>query len=505
MNHHGEKNMIETKIENTPAILDIDQALDDFRQKMETLIDPASEDEWDGVKLKEREGKILLAGLVLVGHCIAILISQLVLIESVKQAAKIRVKGVAGLNYTNDSLRWVTITLIGGVQVRVRTLYRLARKPRKGRGRKRKRGKRGKSQGQGYYPVLQLLGISEGVSPLVRSLVAQAATQMISLKQAQSVLVWVGLTFSTRRIRRISLAFCQIGLQVRANKLAHPSPPGTTLKGKRVVVTVDGGRIRIREPKRRGRKRKSGRRGYKGDWKEPKLLSIYVLDEDGRKLSGVDIPLVSDGTLMGKKAFLEILEMYLRELGISLAETVVLIGDGAKWIWKRIPVLLERLGCHSEQIIQILDYYHAKQHLYQLADALFGNTPQSKAWAQKWSRKLKQGCIQALMVELDRFLTQEIAKDPKEFLTQYNYFQGHHEHGRLAYRRFRTLKLPIGSGVVESLIRQVVNLRLKSAGKFWLLETAEAFLHARCQWAAQHWINFCNDVLTFGLAHPSTI
>ncbi|MFQ5616828.1 MAG: ISLre2 family transposase, partial [Anaerolineales bacterium] len=107
--------------------------------------------------------------------------------------------------------------------------------------------------------------------------------------------------------------------------------------------------------------------------------------------------------------------------------------------------------------------------------------------------------------ELDRLLTQETAKDPKEFLTQYNYFKVHHEHSRLAYRRFRLRKLPIGSGAVESLIRQVVNLRLKGAGKFWLLETAEAFLHARCQWAAQHWDNYCNAVLTFGLAPPSTI
>jgi len=353
--------------------------------------------------------------------------------------------------------------------------------------------------------VLQLLGISEGVSPLVRCLVAQAATQMASLEQARTVLVWVGLAFSARRIRRISRAFCRTGLQVRANQQANPSPPGTALEGKRAVIAVDGGRIRIRKPTRKGRRRKSGRRGYQGKWKEPKLLTIYILDENGRKLTGVDIPLVSDGTLMGQRAFLELLEMYLRELGISLAETVVLIGDGAKWIWKRVPILLEQLGCRPEQIVQILDYCHAKQHLYQLAEAFFGNTSQSKGWARKWACKLKQGSVQALVGELDRLLTQGTAKAPDEFLTQYNYFEVHHEHGRLAYRRFRVRKLPIGSGAVESLIRQVVNLRLKVAGKFWLLETAEAFLHACCQWAAQHWVDFCNGVLTFGLAPISTI
>ncbi len=60
------------------------------------------------------------------------------------------------------------------------------------------------------------------------------------------------------------------------------------------------------------------------------------------------------------------------------------------------------------------------------------------------------------------------------------------------------MKLPIGSGAVESLIRQVVNLRLKGTGKFWLLNHAFIMLHARCQWAAGTWAwaNFCDSILT---------
>ena len=58
------------------------------------------------------------------------------------------------------------------------------------------------------------------------------------------------------------------------------------------------------------------------------------------------------------------------------------------------------------------------------------------------------------------------------------------------------LTLPIGSGAVESLIRQVVNLRLKGNGKFWLRRNAEIILHARCQWVAGNWNNFCDSILT---------
>jgi len=151
----------------------LDQAIAAFRKTVEPLLDPTQEENWDGTKLKAKEwaipslhsGQALQAGLQLVGHCVAILISQLVVTESVKLAANLRAQGTAGLSYVNQAFKEVTITPIGGVQVRVPTLYKLARHRPTGRGRKRKRGKRGESRGQGFYPVLVLLGISEGVSP----------------------------------------------------------------------------------------------------------------------------------------------------------------------------------------------------------------------------------------------------------------------------------------------------------------------------------------------------
>jgi len=493
-----------TATQPIPAILDLEKAIDEFRKTVEPLLDPTQEEKWDGIKMKAKEWAILQAGLQLVGHCIAILMSQLIATESVKLAANLRVQGAAGLNYVNQAFKKVTITLIGGVQVQVTTLYKLSRSRQKGRGRRRRRGKRGQSRGQGFYPVLVLLGISDGVSPLVRCLVTQAATQAVSFEQAQPWVAWLGLNFSTRRIRRISVAFCRMGLQVRARRMARLAAgelsPGDALRGKRVVVSVDGGRINIREPKTRGRKRKSGRRGYDTNWREPKLLTIYVLDAEGRKVVGTDVPLVQDGTVLGLEEFLALLRSYLQELGIAQAEAVILIGDGAPWIWNNVPPLLAELGCRPEQITQILDFYHASEHLHELAEALFGKTAQVKEWAQKWSRRLKRGSARALLAEVSHYLSGKSCKNMEKTQEQYDYFHRHQEKGRLDYARFKAHQLPIGSGVVESLIRQVVNLRLKSSGKFWLLETAEAFLHARCQWAAYLWASFCDAVLTFDLA-----
>lgn len=353
--------------------------------------------------------------------------------------------------------------------------------------------------------MLVLLGISERTTPLVRCYVTQAATQAASFEQARPVVAWLGLDFSKSRIRRISEAFCQVGLAARAKQLARFAagqlPARAALKGKRVAVAVDGGRLNIRQTQRKGRKRKSGWPGYETDWKEPKLLIIYVLDEKGRKVTQTDIPVRADGTLLGLDEFMRILEMHLHQLGLAQAESIVLLGDGAKWIWNNIPPLLQQLGCRPEQISQILDHCHTTQHLYKLGEALFGVTA-GQVWAKKWARKLKKGKAKALVSEIKHFLDNKKSQDPETAQTEYNFFRKHLEKGRLDYAYFKEQQLPIGSGVVESLIQQVVNTRLKSCSKAWLEENAEAFLHARCQGAVHKWSDFCDTVLTFGLAPP---
>lgn len=84
----------------------------------------------------------------------------------------------------------------------------------------------------------------------------------------------------------------------------------------------------------------------------------------------------------------------------------------------------------------------------------------------------------------------------KAMAGDFAYFTKAQQQQRLNYSQVAAMKRAIGSGAIESLIRQVVNCRLKGTGKFWLLEHAEMLLHARCQWAAGTWGNFCDSVLT---------
>lgn len=112
---------------------------------------------------------------------------------------------------------------------------------------------------------------------------------------------------------------------------------------------------------------------------------------------------------------------------------------------------------------------------------------------------MKRGCISDLINRMQALVSKSSSEDRQSMAgRQLAYFTRGQQQQRLNYSRLAAMKLPIGSGTIESLIRQVVNLRLKGTGKFWLLNHAEIMLHARCQWAAGTWAwaNFCDSILT---------
>ncbi len=122
------------------------------------------------------------------------------------------------------------------------------------------------------------------------------------------------------------------------------------------MISVDGGRTRIRRAKT-GKRRSTNRHGYFGDWTEPKLLTIYVVDEQGKRVNTAELPVTNDGTFGNVEQFMKLLEMHLVSLGISQAKQVLLLADGAEWIWLCLPPLLQRLGCPAESIVELLDFY----------------------------------------------------------------------------------------------------------------------------------------------------
>jgi len=484
-----------------PAQLDLDKALMTFRETVQPLLNVTSQSNWDGPKLLEREKAILKAGLVLVGQCIALLLFNLVNLSEVQQSARERTEHLRQPHSAGHGKRKVNILLVGGVMVSLWVEYVVARKARHAVGRKREPGKHGTKQGRGFYPVLKLLGIADRLSPLVRSTVAKYGTLSVSFEAACDILREMGIVMLPKRTARITHAFNQAGLQRRQTQLEQlrrgELPVGRQLSGKRVVISVDGGRTRLRRPKS-GRKPKGKRyHGYHAEWKEPKLLTIYVIDEEGQKVSSAEFPITNDGTFEDVDGFMLILEMHLTRLGVCHAKSIQLIADGAPWIWQRIPALLRKLGCPTEIIVETLDFYHAAEKLNAFAQLTFGCNSTAQRWYKQHRGLLKQGRIDAILRNLQVRLLQAKGTTLEAMQTIYDFFVTHQKH--TAYKQFAEHHFLIGSGAIESLIRQVVNLRLKDSGRFWLKEHAEALLHARCWWAAGTWEYFRNLVLTVDL------
>lgn len=356
-----------------------------------------------------------------------------------------------------------------------------------------------KPKGQGFCPFLRWLGMEEGVTPYLWSIITKYSIITHSFDIARQTLKDWGIKISLKRIQRLTYRFGAEGLSLRSSKLMALEqdllPTSSLLKDKRVIISVDGGRTRVRIYQEKKSNPKTHRKKYTGEWIEPKLLTIYTVDEKGKKIKNGSVPLINDGTYGNYKKFLKILEMYLVSLGIERAQQILLIADGADWIWLHIPPLLTRLGC-EEKIYYLLDFYHATEHLQSFAEASFNDKKQRKDWFKKARSELKRGEINSLIEQMKQS-RKSVRGSRRQILTsQINYFHKRVSKGLFDYQKIRQLNLPIGSGAVESLIRQAVNLRLKGNGKFWVQQNAEIILHSRCQWLSGNWNNFTDSILT---------
>ena len=444
----------------------------------------------------DTEKAIRNGALVLAGQCIALLLFKISNHTHAPTISNDKTQGLRSPESQSKGRRRITITTVGNVSVPLNLPYVVRESPK---------GFAGKRSGEwitgGYYPFLEWLGLSERVSPLVWNTVAEYGMVSASFASAQRLLQSWGIHLSARRVKRLTYRFGQIGLSQRSVKLEQLAQgrlkAGHTLANQRVVISVDGGRSRLRRNKRGRRRKATGQHGFYGDWTEPLLLTIYAVDEQGHKINTREIPITNDGTFAHYETLLKLLEMHLVGLGIAQCRSVLFIADGARWMWKHIPPLLLRLGVEPSRINQLIDFYHAVEHLQAFSQLSDLTNTASAQWVKKNRSLLKRGHFQALLSRMNTLLKSAKGDQLPQMTKELEYFSVHPE--RFEYKRIAAMNLPIGSGSIESLVRQVVNLRLKGNGKFWLEEHAEIMLHGRCQWAAGTWEQFTHKVLTAAL------
>ena len=169
----------------------------------------------------------------------------------------------------------------------------------------------------------------------------------------------------------------------------------------------------------------------------------------------------------GKRIYLEAWKR-----GWSRAEKKVVMGDGAEWIWN----LAEQ---HFPGALGIVDLYHARQHLWELARKLHPNDEvKQKAWMKVHQRRLlDKGKIEKLVLAL-RSIVSTNPEVVEKIRTEADYFE--RNAARMRYPKFRRQHLFVGSGVIEAGCKTVIGSRLKQSGMFWTVRGANAITALRC-------------------------
>lgn len=326
-------------------------------------------------------------------------------------------------------------------------------------------------------------------TPALRLFVGRSVSEANSVSSARELMHAAGVELGHKMCLRMTYEVSETALRARKAAIRERSAGQDRgeFAGRRVVAAVDGGRINIRR-RVAGRPRKGGRKHFETEWREPKVLTIYVLNAEGKR--DRTVPSVIDGTLGDADAVFDLLRYHLLRLGAHQAEELTLIGDGAKWIWTRAQGLRGALGLAPERFHEIVDYFHAVERLGDFAKSREAWSPEYRStWTKVQKDRLKKGRID----EIEAALHQMSKSDPEGLAKERPYWDRNRE--RLRFAAFRERGLPLGSGAVESSVRRVVNLRLKGASITWTEEHAEGVLHLRAHSKSGRWAELEGAVL----------
>lgn len=374
-----------------------------------------------------------------------------------------------------NSYKPTSIRLLSGKSMSIDSPYfaGVMAKARRGRKSKKRKAKSGDHLGLSY------LGFIGRCSGVLTSSAVQAALLCPSFEIAKRTLHSFGIKMNIKTIQRLILATGNRAMEHR-NCIALSDADG--VENRTLFICVDGGRLRERRAKRGRRPAGRKRQGYHTDWREPTQVVIQWLDDTGKRCKQT-VPLY-DATMGDVDDVFQLLEDYLRQMDASKADLIVFCADGARRYWNRFSSLARRLKLNAH--LEIIDYTHAKQNLQLVADYLPKRLGEKKLSeiVEDWKNLLWIGDLGEVQYQIRQFVKSPTKR--KKALKKFkNYFWDNYR--RMQYASFRHLDLPTGSGCVESAIRRVINLRLKSPGIFWKREKAEVMLFLRSTLLCGRW------------------
>ena len=337
--------------------------------------------------------------------------------------------------------------------------------------------------GHGVVPRDDQLGVEgASLSPGLRAMVARVGATAPFATASDLLDELAGVELTTKRVERSAEAD-GLALAVLADSTAvavgagKVVPLGPAKPVEKLYIALDGTGVPMVPAETAGRRGKAA--DGRARTREVKLAVCFSqtsVDEKGRPVRD---PASSSylATFEATQHFGWLIYAEARRRGSDRAGQLVVLGDGAPWIWKLADL-------HFPSATQVVDFYHAREHLYALG-ALLASTLGSDApgWLDERLVELANGDIEALQaaarkLSLHEAQTQDLDK-------ALGYFQINAE--RMRYAHFRKLGHFIGSGVVEAGCKAVIGQRLKLSGMQWTTRGASGIMTLRCQEASGRW------------------
>jgi len=343
------------------------------------------------------------------------------------------------------------------------------------------------SCGRGVIPKDQALDIvGTSLSPGVRRMMGRVGGEEAFAEGRRDLDELAGVVVKTKQVERVAEGLGeQIEARARAERQAVLAGKLVPLGGEGPVekfyIAVDATGVPVVPKETVGRTGK----GEDGEAKtrDAKLGCVFTQSRLDAKKRPVRDPhstsyvgAIETAEEFGKRIYAEAVRR-----GLLQARQVIVLGDAAPWIW----ALAEE---HFPGALQVVDLYHAREHLGELAKILYGRTGKATAaWRAARYEELEVGNVEAVVAAMKRTRPGDTA-GREQVRKEIAYFQTNAE--RMRYAKFRRRGLFVGSGVVEAGCKTIMGQRLKQSGMRWTVRGANAIIALRCCQVSGGWEQF---------------
>ena len=309
-----------------------------------------------------------------------------------------------------------------------------------------------------FFPLDEELGlVPSRCTPRLVGQIARLGSSCVSFGEAQALLSsLLGVELATDTVRRITELSGQHAAAIETTEAARLAKtmarPAVSVIDRLQQVSVDGVMVAI----------------VGGTWEEAKCAAIGRIEQTSEGPKAVDLSYFA--RLTDASHFIAEARVEMHRRGTENAREVVAVSDGAEWIQRYIEE-------HCPHALRIIDWSHAVGYLYLAGQALFAaGTGDCVAWTKTQVDLLWAGNAELVVAELTRL--QDVSERLKAVSEARHYLEKRLD--MLRYAAFRAGGYPIGSGIVESANKVVVEARLKGAGKHWKRDNVNSLLALRC-------------------------